>query len=177
MSGFSNCARCGFAGLFSGSCPVCAEAPRREITRATRSRQAADVEGRVLSIEQRTEEREFSAARLLLFLALGTLLVCVSIAAAVVLFCVWIVFGRALRMGNIWLLLLNRRPKEREAHQVLTIYVRTNAGERVIVVKGKRIRGGVQPGHYVQGWGTVRQGVLWLRSGRNVTTKSSFGPV
>jgi hypothetical protein len=59
----------------------------------------------------------------------------------------------------------------------LTMYVRTNNGERTVVAKAKRFRGGVQAGHYVQAWGTFRSGVLWMRYGHNVSTRSEFGPI
>lgn len=142
-----------------------------------RRRQSADVEGRVLAIEQRTEEREFSWARFLILVVLGLLLLSVSLLAVAVLLVAWIFLGRTLRIGNAWLLFLNRRSREREMHQVLTMYVRTKNGERTVVAKGKRFRGGVQAGHYIQAWGASRGGVLWMRYGRNVSTSSEFGPI
>ena len=72
------------------------------------------MEGRVLGIEQRSEERDFSWARFLVFVVLGLLLLSVSLVALALLLVVWIVFGRTLRIGNAWLLFLNRRSRDRE---------------------------------------------------------------
>lgn len=72
------------------------------------------MEGRVLSIDQRTEEKEFSWVRFLMFVALGVLLLSISLVAVAVLLVVWVVFGRTLRIGSAWLLLLNRGSRERE---------------------------------------------------------------
>jgi hypothetical protein len=125
----------------------------------------------------RAEPRDFSWLRLLGWMAL----VGVALMAGVVVLIVCLILGLLFRstpgMQWLWGLLFASRGRRDHTHQVLELFVaQDNGAESMAVVKAQRLRGAVQAGHRVRLWGTLRGGVLRVRRGVNLTTRSEFGP-
>lgn len=171
------CLRCGFHRVAAGgACPVC-----RAVTEVLPELPTADsvplVEGSVIQVDRRAEERDFSVWRLLGWILAAVAALFVGVAALVLLLVIGIFFRRLPGLPNLWTLLLFRRSGETPHHQVLEIHLVEDGGAEILaVLKAKRLTGSVQQGHRIQLWGDVRRGIVRVHRGYNLTTRSAFGP-
>jgi hypothetical protein len=135
------------------------------------------VEGSVLQVDRRSEERDFSIWRLLGWALVAVAAFFVGLAALVFILVIGLFSRRVPGLPNLWTLLLLRRGSETPHHQVLEIHLVEDGGAEILaILKAKRLAGSVQPGHRIQLWGNVRRGIVRAHRGYNLTTRSAFGP-
>lgn len=168
------CPQCGHAlDPRAAECGVCGS-PARCLIGASRPLPAKSpaLEGHILQVQPcRGETREFSLLRATAKFVLGS--------CALTGYAIWNLVSSLLGGHSRPLpweyLLLSRRQQEPQ-HQMVEFSVHTVDGsQRLAVLKGKRIRGFLLPGHAVALWGKWQGGVLWVTRGFNRTTNSWFG--
>ncbi len=134
--------------------------------------------GRVIQVrEAYVGDPAFSWARLLGLTLLVILAIFVGIWLAFLGLLLWLVFRWRPRLGEWWPMLLLGWHRERRTHAHQYFFLRCPDGrELTAAMSGRRLIGAIEPGHYVECWGHLRDGILIVQNGWNRTTNSRFGP-